>query len=85
MLNFFQTTGFKLESDFLVLIPDFGIIYVEVKRTDRPINLTKAAAQIGKIKDLIDIITLQCLGIKMVCAKVSLLSPCLATILQVVE
>ena len=61
-----------MESDFLILVPDFGIIYVEVKRTDRTTNLTKAAAQIEKIKDLLDIITLQCLGIKLVCVKVSL-------------
>ena len=62
--------GFKMESDFIVLVQGYGIIYIEVKRTDRPENLKKAADQIEKIKAFVDIVTLECLGIQLPCAKV---------------
>ena len=60
-----------MESDYIVLVKGVGVIYVEVKRTGTAVNMTKATAQIDKVKRFVDAVSQTCLGINLPCAKVN--------------
>ena len=60
-----------MESDFLILIRNVGLVYCEVKRNNLSQQLAKAAEQIDRVKEMMDILSQANTGCDLPCVKVT--------------